>query len=82
MKKVIYFFMIILIACFISIINYTSKDIQYKNSDATWHTLLTIKAYSQTPVSVHKFVPIVTLGDINNKHIACLDFHCNISIYN
>ena len=70
MKKVIYFFMIILIACFISIINYTSKDIQYKNSDATWHTLLTIKAYSQTPVSVHKFVPIVTLGDINNKHIA------------
>ncbi|MDR1564493.1 MAG: hypothetical protein LBS74_06015 [Oscillospiraceae bacterium] len=35
----------------------------YVNSDATWHTLLTIEAYQETPPSIHKFLPIVTIGE-------------------
>lgn len=41
----------------------------YYNSDATSHTLLTAKSYSETPIEIHKFVPINTLGNISNKFI-------------
>jgi hypothetical protein len=30
--------------------------------DATYHVLLTVQAYRETPVSVHRFWPLVTLG--------------------
>src|SRR6476620_2950409 len=30
--------------------------------DATYHVLLTVQAYRETPVSVHRFLPLVTLG--------------------
>jgi hypothetical protein len=32
------------------------------NIDASYHVLLTVDAMNQTPVSVHRFLPIVTLG--------------------
>lgn len=42
----------------------------YSNSDATYHTLLTMKCYDETPISVHKFLPIVSLGDEEDKNIS------------
>lgn len=39
------------------------------NSDATYHVLLTFNAYDQTPVSQHKFLPIVSLGEKEDKCI-------------
>lgn len=45
------------------------NDENYYNSDATYHTLLTMTAYDETPFSVHKFLPIVSLGGENNKYI-------------
>ena len=32
------------------------------NIDASYHVLLTVDAMNQTPASVHRFLPIVTLG--------------------
>lgn len=52
-----------------SIMKYNSGNINYYNSDATWHTLLIVEAYSETPVSQHLFLPIVTLGAENDKWI-------------
>jgi hypothetical protein len=48
---------------------YRSGEIDYYNSDATWHTLLTIEAYNETPVSQHLFLPIVSLGGTEDKGI-------------
>ena len=41
----------------------------YTNSDATYHVLLTMQAYDQTPISVHIFLPIQTFGASYNKFI-------------
>jgi len=45
------------------------ENYNYLDSNATWHVLLTIGAYDETPASVHKFLPIVSLGDEMDKHI-------------
>ena len=42
----------------------------YRNSNATYHILLTMQAYDENPVSVHKFLPIVSLGDKTDKFIS------------
>ncbi|SEQ35794.1 hypothetical protein SAMN02910382_02744 [Butyrivibrio sp. TB] len=39
-------------------------------SDATYHVLLTMQAYDETPASIHKWLPIQTFGDECNKYIA------------
>lgn len=54
---------------FTSVIKYPEGDVNFTNSDATYHTLLTMQAYDETPVSVHKFLPIVTLGGETDKNI-------------
>lgn len=41
----------------------------YENSNATYHVLLTMQAYDETPISVHKFLPIVSLGEKADKFI-------------
>jgi hypothetical protein len=41
----------------------------YLDSNATWHVLFTVQAYDETPVSVHKFLPIVSFGDELDKDI-------------
>lgn len=41
----------------------------YKSSDATYHVLLTMKAYDETPYSIHKLLPIVLLGNATDKGI-------------
>ena len=60
---------VLMVVC-VSAFKYRSGEINYYNSDATWHTLLTIEAYNETPVSDHLFLPIVSLGGQDNKHIA------------
>jgi len=57
---------VIAITCFIK---YKEGYINYKCSDATWHTILTLKAYEDTPIREHKFLPIVSLGDKDDKNI-------------
>lgn len=52
-----------------SLVKYRGEDVNYYNSDATWHALLTIEAYSETPKSQHLFLPIVTLGSPDDKWI-------------
>lgn len=49
---------------------YPDGETNYSNSDATWHVLLTMTAYAETPVSQHLFLPIVSLGGASNKHIS------------
>ena len=49
---------------------YRSGDINYVNSDATWHTMLTLQAYDETSPAVHKFLPSVTLGASEDKYIS------------
>ena len=39
------------------------------NIDASYHVLLTIKALKATPSDVHKFLPIVSLGNPEDKNI-------------
>ena len=51
----------------VSIIKFRGGEINYLDSDATWHTLLTMQAYDETPISQHKFLPIVSLGGVDNK---------------
>lgn len=41
----------------------------FTNSDAVWHTLLTVRAMQEMPASEHKFLPIVSLGGENDKGI-------------
>lgn len=60
----------IITAVLTAVIKYPqSESINYVNSDATWHTLLTMQAYDETPVSQHRFLPIVSLGGEINKGI-------------
>ena len=49
---------------------YKNKDIDYINSDATWHVLLTVECYNQTPIDDHIFLPIVSLGKPSDKWIS------------
>ena len=68
----------------VSIIKFRGGEINYLDSDATWHTLLTMQAYDETPISQHKFLPIVSLGGVDNKgifiilHFRLLDLYCHI----
>lgn len=54
----------------ISAMKYRGGEINYQNSDATWHTLLTMEAYDETPIRIHKFLPIVSLGSADDKFIS------------
>lgn len=60
----------VITAVLVAVIKYPEfEKINYIDSDATWHTLLTIQAYDETPVTTHKFLPIVSLGGEINKGI-------------
>lgn len=69
-KNLIYFFVF-----FIYIISvYIKKPLPQKqnflNSDATYHTLLTVKALIDNPIKIHHFLPIVTLSRPQDKYIS------------
>ena len=66
-------YMILTIICIITVISvwvmkYKTES-NYLNSNANWHVLLTVQAYDETPASVHKFLPLVSLGDEFDKGI-------------
>ena len=46
-----------------------SEKTVYVNYDATYHVLLTNKAYDRTPIFDHRFLPIVSLGEKTDKGI-------------
>lgn len=69
-NKVRFAFATIMIIIVVSWAKFKSSEINYLNSDATWHTLLTIEAYDENTISVHKFLPIVSLGQENDKYIS------------
>ena len=54
----------------VSILKYKAGEINYRNSDATWHALYTMKCYDETPAQVHKFLPIVSMGRPIDKYIS------------
>lgn len=68
-RYVIFFVSALILIGFSSFYKLRTDEVNYLNSDATWHTLLTIKAYDETPVSDHLFLPIVSLGDASDKNI-------------
>ena len=47
---IIVYFVCMLVVFFSAVLRYRTGEIDYLNSDATWHTLLTIEAYNETPV--------------------------------
>ena len=61
---------LIVFVIIMALIKYPQGDCNYLNSDATWHSLLTLKAYDETPIREHKFLPIVSLGDLRDKYIS------------
>ena len=68
-KLFLIFTVMIFIIVIISFSRYKSGDINYKCSDATWHTILTLKSYDETSINEHKFLPIVSLGEKDDKYI-------------
>ncbi len=71
LKYLLILSLVVIAMCF----RFRSDSINYYNSDATWHTLLTVECYRETPVSQHMFLPIVSLGAADDKYIpwgACL----------
>ena len=68
-KNFIYILVVLLIGVGV-LLRIPKENKSYKNNDATYHTLLTIKAYDETPLSIHKFLPIVSLGNEEDKNIS------------
>ena len=65
----IYVILSLIVILLLSVYKYQSGEINYRNSNATWHVLLTIQSYEETPISVHKFLPIVSFGTPDDKGI-------------
>lgn len=61
-KQVLLILTAVVLAIAINGINYRAGDVEFIDSDATWHTLLTLEAYNETAPTIHKFLPIVSLG--------------------
>lgn len=70
LSKIIYVVVPVLVIVLLAILKYKSGEIDYINSDATWHVLLTVSAYDETPKSIHKFIPLVSLGKAEDKNIS------------
>lgn len=67
-KKCYITLLIVIISILVSVIIRIPKENEiYNNLDATYHVLLTMKSYENIPVSVHKFLPIVTLEEADRN---------------
>ena len=70
MSRIAHFACLVLVAVSV-IVRFPKADTQnYCNSDATYHVLLTVQAYKETPSWVHHFLPIVSLGKSSDKGIS------------
>ena len=65
---IVFLFLIFLPTLFIRNESF-DNSYEYENMDATYHVLLTVKSYMETPITIHKFLPIVTLGESIDKNI-------------
>ncbi|MBQ7156025.1 MAG: hypothetical protein IJR85_10800 [Synergistaceae bacterium] len=68
-QQLLLFALAVMLSLASAFMKYRSGDINYRNSDAAWHTLLTVQAYHETPSGIHKFLPIVSLGQPEDKNI-------------
>ena len=68
-KSLFILLFIILLVFGSALFRYRTGNIDFKDSDATWHVLLTTKCYDETPASQHLFLPLVTMGGEQNKGI-------------
>jgi len=69
LKTIIDWSILIALALVSVLVRFPKANENFYNADATYHVLLTMKAYDETPVSVHKFLPIVSLGQPEDKFI-------------
>lgn len=69
-SKILYVVLLLAAVIALSAAKWPGYEVNYRNSDATWHTILTIEAYDETPLSEHKFLPLVSLGDSRDKWIS------------
>lgn len=60
---------IVLVVVAAAFIKYRGGDINYVNSDATWHVLMTMQAYDEVPVSEHRFLPLFNYGGEDDRYI-------------
>lgn len=65
-----YFFVfgLFLLSIIIRLAKFDSQQ-NVANLDASYHVLSTVKAMMVNPISIHKFLPIVTYGEIYDKYI-------------
>lgn len=63
-------FLVILLLFGIYMRRYQEDSLDFHNSDAPYHIVLTMMAYAETPSSEHFFLPIVTMGEEVDKYIS------------
>ena len=68
-KNILYSLVIMIVMITAIIYKFPKSDYNFMNSDAAWHTLLTIESYNETPIKTHLFLPIVSLGKQIDKNI-------------
>lgn len=54
----------------LSVVRTPGGDINYYNSDATWHILMTMQAYEETPAAIHHYAPLINMGEEADKWIS------------
>ncbi len=69
LKNMLFSLVISVIMITTIIYKFPKNDYNFMNSDAAWHTLLTIESYNETPIKTHLFLPIVSLGKQIDKNI-------------
>ena len=76
LKKYSIPFIVLILITISTIIRIPKKTEEYNNNDATYHVLYTMQCYNETKITTHKFLPIVSLGDKQDKYIpwgACIE---------
>ena len=68
-KKILVIILIFLISIFIRYENIFERPLGFHNEDAPAHVLVTMKAFDESPINTHYFLPIFTLGNEHNKWI-------------
>lgn len=63
-------FAAVLLVAALAVARYPKSEVNFRNADASWHVLLTVEAYNETPASVHLFLPILNLPGEQNKFVA------------
>ena len=68
-QSLLWFLAVAALVLCVALVKYPKQEVNYRNSNATWHTLYTVECYRETPARVHKFLPLVSLGKPTDKWI-------------